>query len=533
MINSNDYSFGNTFVFGNAEYTGCKISGNGFIFFGNINNIFTYNPFADLSWKTIAPFAGDIQLTSDGIKIQNNIDNIVITWHCFSGFNIKTNIIIFSLVLYLNNHQTKPNQFDFDYASSDSQNTGFLNNYYIGYCDGNVQKYLGNVNDTTSFSYGGLNITSSNIFPSSGTTIGNVSNILPTSFLKNAQNGLAWNIPLNGSFVYDKTTYTTCNVSSNGYIFFGSGPSSNTTNLFSNSTWKIIIPFGGPLVTTNDGMQLTYQPDNLTITFNCYSKYNSLDNILQFAIKLYLNNHQTNPNQIDFIYTSATSRSTNFFGNYYIGYCDGTLIRSISNSNLMLLLNGPSTLQSSNIFPQTNTQLNDVLNISVNTDIYLVNCYDTIKKGVYIGGIFNFGNKNFNVFNVSSNGFIYFDLDDQTTVPPREWTTNPFYDKKWMIIAPFSSKLRTTQNGITVSRTNTECIITWNCYSYVSYTLSTIQFSLTLHIGTNLFNFSYGYSDFNQVIMDSYIGYSDGTIQKSLNDSSKRLFPVEGTIYEF
>lgn len=534
-VKNSDYDIGGTFMFGDVLYTTCNVSSNGFIFFGNVNDIFTYNPFSDISWKTVAPFAGDLQPADENpVVIVKSNNSITFTFNCYSRFNVKINLLQFSLTLYLSNHQTKPNQIDFDYISSEFRDQYYSQNYYIGYCDGKIQKYLGDVDNLNSFSYGGLNITSKNIFPKNRTKIENVTNISTNKILCGSTNGLAYGIPLglssNDTFNYFGTMYTNCNISSNGYIFFGTGPISSTISLFSNLTWNIIVPFGGYLITTLDGIELTYGENMLTITFNCYSMYGLQNNVLKFSVIFYLNNNIDKPNQIDFEYISSVSQSTNFRNDYYIGYCGGNQCKSIFDVNGMYFINGSSTIQSNNKFPSDGTILKNITNIITTADTCLVSCYDTIKPNVEIGGTFKFGINEYTTFNLSTNGFIYFDTNE--TYPPNDSVTNPFVNDKWIIIAPFCGKFRTTNNGILIKRELDKCTIKWTCYSYSGSLSNIISFYLKLYLdGTNKFEFDYDQSS-AIINRDCYVGFCNGITQNWLNEFDSRIFPEGSHIFD-
>lgn len=540
-----DYDLGGTFVFGNTEYTSCNISSNGFIFFGNIHNIFSYNPFSNLQWKTIAPFAGDLQTTKVGLTVNKEPNVITIVFNCYSNPTEQNNLLVFSVTLYLNHHETRPNQVDFHYISSDSRMYMFPNNYYIGYCDGISPKYLGNVDDITSFSYGGLNIYSKNVFPKSGTTISNITNILPQKILSNATLGLAYNIPLsrtNETFIFGGSIYTLCNISSNGFIFFDimqSGPTATTTDILQNDSWKIIFPFCGYLATTSDGIFVDNEDTYVKITFNCYSIINSVENTVIFSVILYLNNHVTRPNQVDFEYTSSESRHINYRNNYYIGYCDGKKYHCITNTDEMFLVNGKSTIKSKNKFPESASKIMDVTNFVSDSEIYLVSCYDRIGKNIDLGGTLYFGEKKFTSFNLSTNGFIYFDINfnasdiytDDNVIEPNECATNPFYNDKWYIISPFCAKLKTTSAGILVKRFRNICSITWNCYTNPVVNSETVEFTLELTLDDpNLEQskkFIYSKMSGMYSIKNIYIGFCDSITQKCLQNSGD-IFLTDG-----
>ena len=534
IINSNDaisddYSLGGTFIFGNEAFTSCNISSNGFIFFRQTNNIFTYNPFSDLTWKTIAPFAGDLETTTSGVILITTNNICTITFNCYSAFNVKTNILKFAIDLYLNDHITRPNEVDFRYVSSQSQTESFKNNYYIGYCDGNMQKYLSDVGSVSNISYGGLNITSSNVFPASGFIIRNITHIIPPKILCNASTGVAYNIALGGDFVYGSNTYTTCNISSSGFIYFenlDTGPNDKTTNIFSNSTWKIIAPFSGAITTTSDGVSVIAELHMLTITYNCYSQQNSVANILVYSIVLYLSNHPDRPNQVDFKYISSTSTNTDFRNNYYIGYCDGKISKSVLNcaDNIMTITIGSLAVQSYKKFPTNGTILRDITNYAPTISTYLALRYDATTRNVNLGGIFKFGETYYDTCNISSNGYIYFDLDVKTVKEPDSTSSNPFVDKGWKIIAPFCGKLRVTPFGILRQTDEIEkkCTITFNCYASSNSNSRILSFATVLYFDTNLFRANQ--IDFIYISQEKlfnkgnlyYIGYSDGSIQKYL-----------------
>ena len=555
--NLNDYDLGGSFKFGNEIYTSCNINSNGFIYFDKINAFYSHNPFLNPDWKIIAPFAGNMMLTLEGIKVNISNNSFSVIFSCYSDQIIKSNILIFGVVLYLNEHPIRPNQIDFKYFSSDSRNDNFKNYFYIGYSDGITQKYIQNSDELEKMSYGGTNINSSNIFPKNNSEIRDITNLVPEKLLPNCVNSISRNVDIGGSFIYGGETFTSCNISSNGYIYFGNLDETLNivANPFSNTTWKILCPFGGKLSTISEGIQTDLQNDVFCITFNCSSKPNSSLNILSFGIKIYLNEHQSSPNRVDFYYTSSLSRQMNFLGNYFIGCCDGRTQKTILNVDSMTLTYGQSCIQSKNIFPVPNCLVENITNIIPNTNVFLISRFSALEKNVDIGGFIKIKKNYYNSCTISTNGFIYFGLYEDAQLEqssdrqsqnkikklklrePNEDTSDPFKIKDWIIFAPFCGKLKTTSAGIIVTRDiiNNKCSVTFNCYTSPYTVTSIVVFEIVIHFDThpnspNCIIFNYKFKEKLAIKQKYYVGYSNGITQERLiNNNDLLLTEIENS----
>lgn len=553
IINSsNDYDMGGNFMFGNEIITTCNISSNGFIYFDKINTNISHNPFLDPNKKVVAPFSGNMAIGPDGIITDTVDDMFVVNFNCYSNKNNKNNVLNFCAIFYLSSHPERPNEIDFIYTSSISRTDNFLNNYYIGYCDGSTQKYISDVDKLDVISYGGSNIVSSNIFPNDGSTLSNITNIIPAFILPNSTNSIVYNIDLGGKFIYNNENFEVINVSSNGYVFFGNGPTAITTNPFSNLTWKIIAPFAGNLATTPDGVKFKLLNNVLDIIFYCYSKQNSSANILIFGVRMYLTNHPTRSNQVDFMYVDSVSRSFNFFGNYYIGCSNGSKQKSIIDAESMIIAYGSTCIQTnttSNVFPLNDSNIIDVTNIIPNNTVYLASRFSALEKNVDLGGTIIISGKQFTTCTISTNGFVYFGCKEninyetnkksiRSTEPAREPnpdTSNPFKIKEWIIYAPFCGKLKTSPSGIIVTKNINDyyCIVTFNCHTTQTTNSAIASFSVKFcyydHLETpNSVTFMYGSEIVTNSKQNYWIGYSDGINQKCLENNTDKIL-VDGT----
>jgi hypothetical protein len=189
-----------------------------------------------MGWRNLSPFGGDLKTTATGIVCTNDTINhtSTITFNCYSNAT-TTNTLVFGVILYLSNHATKANQVDFFYTSSTSRTNGFTGNYYIGCVTGNtspqIARYVTNT-DTMALVYGNGYVTSTNIFPANNTTLSNVMNTTPTGgILTNGENAVTQTeMSIGGSITIGGGTYTTCGVSSNGFIMFGEYQYGDTTD---------------------------------------------------------------------------------------------------------------------------------------------------------------------------------------------------------------------------------------------------------------------------------------------------------------
>lgn len=552
MSNLDDCDLMGDFIFGDEIFQSCNISENGFIYFGKKNVINTYNPFLDPKWKIIAPFAGNLGLIPGGITTSTENNVFTITFNVYSSKSTKTNKLIFCILLYLNLHETRPNQVDFKYIYSDIQYSEygeFQYSYYIGYSDGICQKYIQNVDDINYISYGGSNIISKNMYPQNNSEIINITNIKPNLIIPNSINSILYNFSIGGEFIYGSTTYKFCNISSNGYIFFGGfdgllniGPSKITTNPFLNLTWKVLAPFAGPLGTTSEGIIVEINNSVCKIRFNCYTKQTSVSNIIVFEIILYLNSHKERPNEVDFRYISSTSQNNNFLGNYFIGCSDGNIQKTILDVDSLVLSCGATTLQThttSNVYPKNNTEIKNITNENPYNNIYLPLRFSAIERNVELGGVLKINDKYFSNCTISTNGFIYFESIEKNinqnkkkikyiekVREPNEDTSNPFKVKEWIIFSPFCGKLKTTLSGIILSKkiSKQQCEITFNCYTTQISNSAVVIFSVIFcydnHLNTpNRVIFSYKSLSTLFYKQNYYIGYSDGINQKYLSNN--------------
>ncbi len=549
MNNNNeigDYDLGGTFIFGNVTYSKCSISLNGFIYFGNVGVFYTFNPFADINWKTIAVFAGNTALTSDGINVTTENNICTITFNSYSSFSSKDNVLQYAILLYLNTHTNYPNRIDLKYISSTSQINYFSGDYFIGYCDGTHQKYISNIN-TQKIYYGGSKISSNNTYPANNTTIENITSIVPSGLLSSAVNSVAMNIYIGGDFIFGNNTYSKCNVSSNGYVYFhgsfDSIPNKNITNPFLNKTWKIIAPFSGYLNTSIDGITTKILNNVFTITFNCFSKQQSEENLLIFSVSIYLNSHSEKPNQVSMQYQQSVSRCLLFLGDYYAGFSNGLTQKTIANSNDLELITGKSHIQTTNIFPNENSAITNITNIISSKLLILSSKMYAVEKEISLGGTFIFGGIEYTSCTISTNGYVYFGKTQsvnitvdseyvsvkkskQQSINPTENTANPFSVSGWHILAPFCGHLKTSANGICIEHDiiNKKCVITFNCHSTSISNTATIIFSVEICYNDNptpnKVYFKYLSESSNSFRSKYFIGFSDGFIQKFLYENT-------------
>ena len=134
---------------------------------------------------------------------------------------------------------------------------------------------------------------------------------------------------------------------------------------------------------------------------------------------MYLANHASRPNQIDFVYISSISRSVNFFGNYYIGCSDGSKQKSILDVESMILSYGSTCIQTnttSNIFPLNAAEIINITNIAPNNTIYLPLRFSALEMNVDLGGTFVVSNQYFTTCTISTNGFVYFGLKENNNL---------------------------------------------------------------------------------------------------------------------
>lgn len=537
-----DISLGGSFVFNGQTYTSCRASSNGFIYFESGPISTTANPLEVRAWKAICPFGGALKTTEDGIVVStdNILKTCTITFNCYSTQQSTSNILVFSVKLYLNNHATKQNQVDFIYTSSTYRSNFFTGRYYIGYTNAVIMRYVPDADNPSDFSSGNACVNSFRKFPANGTTISNVLNIVPTSILKNATDGSSTEHSLGGLFVITGLTYSTCNLTSNGTVSFGEYMSGSIHDPFNYSSYRILTPFSSSLKTNSDGVTIETSDSICTITFNCYSHKNYTENLLVFKVLLYLNGHE-HERRIDYIYESSSSRTEYFRGDYYLGYSN--TVRSIccQDTNYPnLLIGGASKILSTEKFPMNGTRINDIMNIDVDNNIngvYLAN-FDDAEQEILLGGTFVFGGTEYTTATINSNGFIYFDEAELDSFDPLNSTSAK-------VLCPFCTDLVLTSSGVTVNSDQTEKTFSVLYDSYGYYTPSNIlSFKIIIYYDDhperpNQVDFVYISSTGEN---SGYIGFVDGTNRKTItssslvsfdSDSSKSTcqFPSNGTIY--
>lgn len=362
--------------------------------------------------------------------------------------------------------------------------------------------------------------------------------------LSDTDDGLSTNVSLDGSFILSETTYTTCNASSNGFIYFQGGPITTTVKPLDIRAWVCICPFGGNLKTTINGITASTSSNICTITWNCYSTPESTANTLQFSVKLYLNSHPDTPNRVDFVYANSESRTENFSGDYFIGYTDTVNFRYFYDTdNLSTITNGNSNIVSSNIFPQNSTVISDVLS---KTPVgILLNANDGTAAEIPIGGEFKYAQFEdpYTKFNLSSNGILSF---GEYMIADAH---NPFSYSSYKVLSPFVGNLKTTNDGITVSTVSDICTITWHTYASPESN-NILIFSIKLYLNShedypNRIDYVYNSMDSQSEDFNGtyYIGYSTGTKYACCQDvdnisvlipgasqiTSTNIFPTNGS----
>lgn len=551
---TSDVSLGGTFVFRGTSLDKCKVSSNGYIYFFHddfSSSDPTTNPLAIRAWYAISPFGGDLKTTNDGITINsdNTLKKCTITFNCYSNTSSTSNILIFKIIIYWDDHPTLSNKVDFVYQSSTSRTSGFVGNYYMGYSDGAKFRYISNADTPSIISEGNASVSSTNKFPEDGTIIADILSITPTSILKNADDGVAVDILIGGTFEYSGGSYNNCHITSNGIINFGEYGTSDTYNPFGYSAYRQLFPFSGNLKTTSDGVTVTTSSFITTITFNCYSNNTNTLNTLHFSVLLYLNGH-ANAGRVDYVYTSATSRTENFVGNYYVGYSHNNAICCQNMNRPSVYVPGSSYITSTNKFPENGTTVTDILNIDyMASGKYLINMDDD-EYSVNIGGTFNFGGTNYTTTKITTNGFIYFGTG------PASANYFPFTsDASWKVISAFATDLVTTLDGVDVipDTINKKCTITFHCASYY-ISNNVFIFEIILYYTdhpTKANQIELHYVSANYYEGESYftgnytIGYSNGSVCRTVKNItsfevsnsnagesiSTNVFPAADTTY--
>lgn len=523
-------NLGGTFTYSGVAYTTCNISTNGFIYFesndvGPYND--TYKPLDVRAWNTLVPFGGNLRTTSSGITYNTSGSMFTVIFNCYSTPSME-NQLTFGLTLYLSTHMYA-NRVDYFYTYSMSRSMYFSGDYYIGYGNNaNGFKYVYDSDNLSSFCNGNASISSTNKFPSN-LTISNVLNVPIVGTLKNADDGTAVEIPLGGNIMYGDNTYSTVSVNSNGSISFGEYLISNVVNPFEYSSYRLLSPFAGNMRTTSDGITYLTESNVCTITFNCYSSKTS-NNILQFAIKLYLSTHSTRQNEVDYIYISSNSRNTGFTGEYYISFSNsitaGCCI-STDEDFIGKFLYGYGYITSSNIFPETGTVITNVENKNLSeSPVQMINVDDSFFL-MPIGGTFVFGGEIYTNCYLMSNGYICFGSNLETDNFSPLTTEDLRSDTKF--ICPFGNDMKTTSNGIVLNSYPSDklCKITFYMYVYYSSPV-TITYEITLYFDDhptrpNQVDIYYGPASSRNEEDLPYsinIGYCDGNIIRSVSSLS-------------
>ena len=541
-------ALGGTFGFNGVDYTTCNVSTNGFIYFESGPILTTHNPLYTRAWKALSPFGGNLKTTATGIvKVVDSINKTcTFTFNCYSDTTSLSNTLVFSIVIFFSDHLTRSNQVDYVYTSSTSRTSGFSGKYYIGYSDAVYFRYAPSADTPSTISSGSASVSSTNIFPPNNTTVSDVLNITPTSILTSADDGVAVEVPLGGSFTYGGGTYTAFQVTSNGMISFGEYMVPDSYNGFEYASYRVLQPFTGNLATTSAGITVATSANICTITFNCYSSNTNTLNLLVYSVVIYLNAHVSRSGQIDYVYTSSTSRTTNFSGNYYIGYSYTNAIACCQSvDSLDILIEGVSKIRSNNIFPADNSSIINVLGVDLTASgRYLVGQDDT-EKTVQLGGTFRFGDADYTSAKINTDGFMQFGLGTPTL-------HYPLNNSSLKILSPYALDMVTTLDGITVipDTTNKKCTIEFNCYNY--YVISNIfVFQIILYYSDHPTRSDeaefYYVSATSRAVGDldigNNIGWTNGTDLRAVTDIdlftvstitpglTVKGFPADGTTY--
>lgn len=309
--------------------------------------------------------------------------------------------------------------------------------------------------------------------------IANFADLLDTTILTSANNNVISSVALGGTFLFSGNSYTTCNISSNGFLYFDSGPSNTTVTPMDVRAWNVLCPFGGDLKTTSTGIVYNTASNIFTVTFNCYSNPTSTANTLVFGLKIYLNAHGSKPNQVDYFYTSSGSRTTDFTGEYFIGIATGQYgFKYFYNTDsLSTICLGNAAVNSSNIFPPSSTTIENILNLE--TSGILISANNGVAVEIPLGGTMVYGGGSYTTIHVASNGNAAF---GEYLVRD---SYNPFEYGSYRIISPFVGNLKTTPSGIDVYTSSNVCTITFNCYTSPNSTLNTLQFQIKLYLSAH------------------------------------------------
>ena len=514
-------SLGGTFIFNGVSHTTANISSNGFIYFSADDLSSEVHPLTVRAWKVLSPFGGDLKTTADGVTVVTDSNICTVHFNCYHNKTATTNVLQFEVVIYLNEHGSPSlrNRVDYYYVSSTARQLS--GSYYTGFSNAVIFNYMSDA-DTLAFHQGNAAINSSNKFPANATRISNVLNINPATILVNADDGTAVELPLGGTFSISGD-YTTCSVTSNGIVAFGEYMVPNAYRLYDYSSYRCLGPFNGDLKTTSDGVTLATSDNVCTITFNCYSNKTSTENVLQFAVVLYLNGHVSSGN-VDYVFVSSSSsrsrsRST-FTGNYYIGYAIQNLCGCIKRiDQLDRITNGTSAVGYSyelgypytNLFPPNGTRINDITSTEFFDDgIYLAG-EDDNSKIIDIGGTFHWGT-DYTQVTINTNGYIYFgEISDGDIFQPVESINK--------VLSIFNTDMVILSDGIEVTR-NTEqhyCRIRYNYYSYYDDNRSPIVNDIVLYYKTHPYTpnkIQFKYVSSENTITTGLIGYVSGATRK-------------------
>lgn len=554
-----------------------------------------YKSISRTIWNVISPFSGKLATTNNGVTVLQENDSCTITFNCYSNQINQNNTLEFGIVLNFND-----NTVNFFYSSSNSQSDDFIDDVYIGISQGSGYisefRYVSSTNNMVVWS-GNAQVNTTNKFPANGTLITSITTVQlnETKVLPNAINGHTVETSLGGIFYFNdpdlhnigntttatQVSYTTCNLNSDGSIFFGEY-SDAEWNPLSTPYYKKLCPYVGQLKTTDNGITILRDIENgkCVITFSCYTSHNST-NVIEFAVTLYYGT-----SKVDYEYFTPydtiqqnlqgnrgyQKTTGGFTGNYFIGYTNRGALACVQNvdteENTNNLIPGASPITSDAVdgiiywydYPPT-CIISDVLNkdlYSTNVSRYLPCIDDALFEGVPIGGTFRFGDEDFTTLGLTTNGFIYFTHVEYS--PPNAIYSLPVSGKR---ILPFSGDFATTVKGINVYRLThlKKTIIEYNVYSYYDSLLNPIKFEIILYHSDhpdrqNQYDFHYVSNVHNNEDADYYstvYAFSDDEKkliritsanssvpdvdmlnnyqQSDLIELTPKLFPKKGTMY--
>ena len=133
-----EINLGGTFNFDETDFTTGTISTNGYIQFQTNKKIFIYG--------------NDLKTTDNGITVMRDTDNktCTIRFNCYSWYDSTDNELVFEIVIYYDNHPTRPNQADLKYISATHTSGETLpNDSIIGYLAGTTHRRITSVPNFT------------------------------------------------------------------------------------------------------------------------------------------------------------------------------------------------------------------------------------------------------------------------------------------------------------------------------------------------------------------------------------------------